>query len=203
MRFVHPARALTLELTRTSQGLLEAEYDPANVFSWADERWPRRALKQTQLVNPKLGDDFLAVRSDELLEQGWVLAKGDAGVLQALSNFEPWRGWPEHLAVLWGAWASPETVRVVLQRVRRITVALTSLRFAFHHRHLGDAMIQCGLPLPEADVVRLSEASHALLRCHAQVQGTGFWPMGWSPGREMATTGQAASDVLARAVLEY
>ena len=89
MRLVHPTLVRVIEVTATLRGLLELELDPRDVDAYADAGKTRRLLREELLTDQRSPEDFLAVRVDQLLEQGWEEPKGDPGMLRALANVSP------------------------------------------------------------------------------------------------------------------
>ena len=178
MRLVHPTRVRVIEVTATLRGLVELELDPRDIDAYADAGKTRRLLREELLTDKRSPEDFLAVRVDQLLEQGWEEPKGDPGMLRALANVEPWRSWlaaaadKQRLADLWRSWAPEPHLTRIIGAVTRIVPRLTGLHVGF-----GAKTLECTLPLGAAALDRALPTMRELLACHARILGYLEFPL--------------------------
>lgn len=190
MRLVHPKLVRVIEVTATLRGLVELELDPRDVDAYADGRKTRRLLREELLTDQRSPEDFLAVRVDQLLEQGWEEPKGDPGLLRALSQAEPWRSWlaaaedKRRLADAWSGWADSVTLDRIVGAATRVVARLTGLNVSF-----GEATLHGTLPLGAESLARSPEAVRPLLACHARLHGRLTFPLRPPYLRESLTTG--------------
>ena len=209
MRLVHPKLVRVIEVTATLRGLQELELDPRDVEAYADGGTTRRLLREDLLTDKRSPEDFLAVRIDQLLEQGWEEPKGDPGLLRALAHATPWSSWlaaaedKRRLADAWKTWAPAPVLERIVEAVTRIVPRLTGLHLTF-----GTNTLECTLPLGADLLARAPAAVQPLLACHARIHGQLKFPLrppylreGWTTGWTRGESNVPDSALVAEAIV--
>ncbi len=195
MRLVHLERLQLVELTETRRGLVETVSALRSFHGHAEPGRARRLLReQLRSSSDVVGAMQVAVRADELLDEGFVAVPSDQHLLSLVSHLSPWSDWlaarteVSRLEALWSSWAPPGLLREVLTEVQQVHPTLTLLfvrtpRFTF----------ECTLPLAPDELTDAPEALHPFLLTHARMRGLLMYGGGSNMPPRLLEVGWSAS----------
>ncbi len=168
--------ALSVELKLSGRTLSEHRSD-ARFF-----REPEPPPEQARLGSVRQAREALAVRTDQLLTEGYGLFV-EQNPLEHLAQLSPWREWlaversPSRLIEHWASFgAVAELVERLLTHVLRAAATPGALRL-----ELDRDAISCGLPLHPETLARAPALLHPFLSTHGRVSMEGQYVMGWRP----------------------